>query len=77
VLESHSTKSVITIQREFRRKIEKDPPTANSIRKCYKNLWTQVASVRERVQDDRVRVRKQLIVLDRLISEVQGSQLVG
>jgi hypothetical protein len=35
VLEFHSTKSVITVQREFRRKFKKDPPTANSIRKWY------------------------------------------
>jgi len=37
-LEFHVTKSVITVQREFRRKIEKDPPTANSIRKWYKKF---------------------------------------
>jgi hypothetical protein len=50
VLEFHSTKSVITVQREFRRKFEKDPPTANSMRKRYKILWTQVVCVRGRAQ---------------------------
>jgi hypothetical protein len=38
VLEFHSTKSVITVQREFRRKFEKDPPAANSIRRWYKKF---------------------------------------
>jgi hypothetical protein len=38
VLEFHSTKSVITVQREFRRNFEKDPPTANSIRKWYQKF---------------------------------------
>jgi hypothetical protein len=38
VLEFHSTKSAITVQREFRRKFEKDPPTANSIRKWHQKF---------------------------------------
>jgi hypothetical protein len=38
VLEFHSTKSVITVQREFRKEFEKDPPTANSIRMWYKTF---------------------------------------
>jgi hypothetical protein len=41
VLPFNSTKSVATDQREFRRKFEKEPPTANSIRKWYKHLWTR------------------------------------
>jgi hypothetical protein len=52
VLGFHSKKSVMTVQREFRRKFEKDPPTANSIKKWHKNLWKQVASIRGRAQAD-------------------------
>jgi hypothetical protein len=54
VVDIHSTKSVVTLQREFETKVEKDPPTANSIRKCIQNFWTQVAYVRGRVHSDRV-----------------------
>jgi hypothetical protein len=72
VLEFHSTKSVINVQREFNRKFEKDPPAANSIRKWYENLWTCVSSVRGRVEADQLRVRKQLVVSGR-----QGIQHVG
>lgn len=35
VLEFHSTQSVITVQRHFRTKFEKDAPSANSIRRWY------------------------------------------
>lgn len=35
VLEMHSHQSVITVQRHFRTKFNKDPPTANSIRRWY------------------------------------------
>jgi hypothetical protein len=31
-------KSVVTVQREYERKFEKDPPTANSIRKWYEKF---------------------------------------
>lgn len=46
VLEFHSTKSVINVQQEFRRKFEKDPPIGDSI-KCYNNLCKQLASLRK------------------------------
>jgi len=36
VLEFHSTKSMKTLQQEFRWKFEKYPPTTNSITKWYK-----------------------------------------
>jgi hypothetical protein len=49
-----STKSVINLQREFRRNFEKDISTANSIRKWYKDIWTQVAPIRGRLQTDPV-----------------------
>jgi hypothetical protein len=58
----------------IQKKVRKGGTTANSIRKWYENLWTQVASVRGRVQTDRARMREQLIVFGRLISEVQESQ---
>jgi hypothetical protein len=38
VMEFHSTKFVISVQREFRRKFDKDPRTANWIRKLYRKF---------------------------------------
>jgi hypothetical protein len=38
------------------------------------HLWTQVTLVRGTVLADRVGMRKHMIVFDRLISDVQGSQ---
>jgi hypothetical protein len=44
VLEFHSAKPLIPVKREFGRKFEKDPPTANSIRRWL--LCIEVAPVR-------------------------------
>jgi hypothetical protein len=38
VLEYHSSKSVVTVQRAFRAKYAKDPPTDKTIRVCYKQF---------------------------------------
>lgn len=72
LLEFDSTKSVITVQWQFRRKFWGYLPTVNSIRKWYEKF---VLSVRRRA--DWTWVWKQLIVFNRLICEVQGSRHVG
>ena len=72
--EFDSTKSVITVKWEFRRKVWRYLPTANVVTKWYEKF---VASVRERVQADWTWVWKQLIVFNRLICEVQASRHVG
>ena len=72
LLEFDSTKSVITVQWEFRRKFWRYLPTANSIRKWYEKF---VLYVRGRA--DWTWVWKQLTVFDRLIGGVQGSRHVG
>jgi hypothetical protein len=38
VLEYHTSKSVVTVQRAFRAKYAKDPPTDKTIRARYKQL---------------------------------------
>ena len=38
VLEYHTSKSVVTVQRAFRSKYTKDPPTDKSIRAWYKQF---------------------------------------
>jgi hypothetical protein len=38
VLEYHTSKSVVTVQRVFRAKYAKDPPTDKTIRAWYKQL---------------------------------------
>jgi len=38
VLEYHTSKSVVTVQREFRAKYAKDPPTDKTIRAWYKQF---------------------------------------
>ena len=38
VLEYHTSKSVVTVQRAFRAKYAKDPPTDKTIRACYKQF---------------------------------------
>jgi hypothetical protein len=43
VLEFHSTKSVVTVQREFRRKLEKDPPSdCKHDQLLLQNVWHDV-----------------------------------
>jgi len=46
VLEYHTSKSVVTVQRAFRAKYAKDPPTDKTIRAWYKFLKLGVCSSR-------------------------------
>jgi hypothetical protein len=64
VLEYHTSKSAVTVQRAFRAKYAKDPPTDKTIRACYKQftetgrLCKQKSSGRPLTADDDVeRVR--------------------
>jgi hypothetical protein len=69
-----STKSVITVQREFGIKfLSILLPRIRSERRM-NNLWKQLAPVSGRVQAWRVRGQKEAIVFCSLIREVRGSQ---
>ena len=65
VLEYHVSKSVVTVQRAFRAKYAKDPPTDKTIRAWYKQftatgcLCKQKASGRPITAEDVERVRGQ------------------
>jgi hypothetical protein len=63
VLEYHTNKSMVTVQRAFRAKYAKDPPTDKTIRAWYKQctetgyLCKQKSSGRPLIAEDDVRVR--------------------
>jgi DNA invertase Pin-like site-specific DNA recombinase len=62
VLEYHTSKSVVTVQRPFREKHAKDPPTEKNIRVWYKKFETgclckQKSSARPLTAEDDERVR--------------------
>jgi hypothetical protein len=60
VLEYHTSKSVVTVQRAFRKKYGKDPPTDKNIRALYKQftetgcLCKQKSSGRPLIAEDDV-----------------------
>jgi len=52
VLEYHTSKSVVTVQRAFRAKCAKDPPTDKTIRAWYKQL-TETGCLRKQKSSGR------------------------
>jgi hypothetical protein len=77
VLEFHSTKTVITVWREFRRKFERIVQPRIRSERGSNNLRTQDVSARRRLQVDQVWVQKQPIVIGRPIGEVQEVKTSG
>ena len=59
VLEYHTSKSVVTVQRVFRAKYAKDPPTVEIIRACYKQ-FTETGCLRKQKAPMLTRVWQEL-----------------
>jgi hypothetical protein len=58
VLQFVKYKSVVSVQRAFRRQFNSDPPSPNSIRRWYQQFQTRGSFVKEKVQDGRMCQKK-------------------
>ncbi|PSN30762.1 hypothetical protein C0J52_25603 [Blattella germanica] len=76
VLKFESCKSVITMQRAFRRQFNCDPPNANNIRRWHNQLATTgCLCLKGKASDDQECLRKMFSAFETLSYVVQKSQL--